>query len=222
MPYDDNSGYDLLAYMNDKFYKVQIKTTEKVINNICMRFSLSRTNPYKKTSEKYDKNEVDLFALYCVENDWCGIIDYNEHSKEISFWLEKSSNCIHMAEDYEFHKQIYSISNIDTIQNTIDHSKDHKRRESESKKDICPICNKNMERDRAKMCIECYRKSIHKNTYQDDVDKDELLQLILTTPFTQIGKKYGVSDNAIRKWCKKLDLPYNKEQIKKYKESNNI
>lgn len=29
-------------------------------------------------------------------------------------------------------------------------------------------------------------------------------------------KKHGVSDNAIRKWCKKYNLPYKKKDIKSY------
>ena len=35
-------------------------------------------------------------------------------------------------------------------------------------------------------------------------------------PFTQIGKKYGVSDNAVRKWCDFYDLPRKSTEIKKY------
>jgi len=35
-------------------------------------------------------------------------------------------------------------------------------------------------------------------------------------PFTQIANKYGVSDNAIRKWCKAYNLPTKKSEIKKY------
>ena len=31
--------------------------------------------------------------------------------------------------------------------------------------------------------------------------------------FVEIGKKYGVSDNAIRKWCKKYNLPYKKYKL---------
>jgi hypothetical protein len=33
-------------------------------------------------------------------------------------------------------------------------------------------------------------------------------------PFTQIGKKFGVTDNAIRKWCKSMGLPSKSSEIK--------
>lgn len=46
----------------------------------------------------------------------------------------------------------------------------------------------------------------------------ELIELILTKPFLQIGKEFGVSDNAIRKWCKFYNLPYRKKDILNMKE----
>ena len=46
--------------------------------------------------------------------------------------------------------------------------------------------------------------------------RKELKQLIRTKPFTQIGKMYGVSDNAIRKWCDFEKLPRKKNEINKY------
>lgn len=43
--------------------------------------------------------------------------------------------------------------------------------------------------------------------------KAKLLKDLLKMPLLQIGKKYGVSDNAIRKWCKSYNLPYKKQDI---------
>jgi hypothetical protein len=42
-----------------------------------------------------------------------------------------------------------------------------------------------------------------------EVSKEELTQLISKYPLTEIGKKFGVSDNAVKKRCKRLniDLP---------------
>lgn len=50
---------------------------------------------------------------------------------------------------------------------------------------------------------------------------DELWELIKTMPFTQVGKLYGVTDNAIRKWCKEYGLPYRKRDIERRIEKNN-
>lgn len=45
------------------------------------------------------------------------------------------------------------------------------------------------------------------------LSKELLLDLIQKHPFVQIGKMYNVSDNAIRKWCKKYNLPYRKKDL---------
>lgn len=47
-------------------------------------------------------------------------------------------------------------------------------------------------------------------------NREELKHLIRTLPFTQIGKMYGVSDNAVRKWCDFEKLPRKKKEIKSY------
>lgn len=39
--------------------------------------------------------------------------------------------------------------------------------------------------------------------------KEILMEDVKKLPFTSIGKKYGVSDNAIRKWCKSMDIQSN-------------
>ena len=48
--------------------------------------------------------------------------------------------------------------------------------------------------------------------------KTELKEQTMKHPFTKIAKAYGVSDNAVRKWCKSYNLPYKKKDIKKEKE----
>ena len=47
------------------------------------------------------------------------------------------------------------------------------------------------------------------------ITREKLKELIRKTPFSQIGREYGVSDNAIRKWCVKYGLPSKVGDIKK-------
>lgn len=60
--------------------------------------------------------------------------------------------------------------------------------------------------------MECSHKLLRR---AERPDKETLQNLITTKPFVQIGKMYGVSDNAVRKWCKAYDLPYKYNDIKK-------
>lgn len=47
-------------------------------------------------------------------------------------------------------------------------------------------------------------------------NREELKTLIRKKSFIQIGKDYGVTDNAIRKWCKAYNLPSLKRDINSY------
>lgn len=82
------------------------------------------------------------------------------------------------------------------------------------------------------LCLDCgkkiFKKSLRCNSCNNKIphlhkktviwpSKETLREDILNNSFLSIGKKYGVSDNAIRKWCKSYKLPYLKKDIKKLK-----
>ena len=76
---------------------------------------------------------------------------------------------------------------------------------------VCPECG--MTKDvHAKVCKECFSKikSNHKPS------KEKLLQIILNNNgnFTNVGKLFGISDNAVRKWCKGYNLPSHSRDYK--------
>ena len=96
-------------------------------------------------------------------------------------------------------------------------SKENKKRKR--KKDTCPLCEKNQKLKSSQYCNECYneiRKKQYDKEREEKISRKELKSLIRTTPFTKIGEQFGVSDNAIRKWCKSYGLPSKSSEIKKY------
>ena len=66
----------------------------------------------------------------------------------------------------------------------------------------------------ATRCRNCANKFFA--TRKIPIEREELKYLIRSKPFTQIGKDFGVSDNAVRKWCDKYNLPRRVIDIKKY------
>lgn len=64
-----------------------------------------------------------------------------------------------------------------------------------------------------KRCVKC-ANALHRVTERPN--REELKFLIRNYPFTKIGKMYGVSDNAIRKWCESEKLPRKSKEIKSY------
>ena len=83
-------------------------------------------------------------------------------------------------------------------------------------KNTCIDCGKEIRNTslRCKACENEFRRIEAANDFP--VNREELKQLIRTTSFLQIGKQFNVSDNAIRKWCRNLNLPCRAHDIKKY------
>ena len=103
---------------------------------------------------------------------------------------------------------------------------------------VCPNCNQQLETTGSKnkaykeekvinRCVDCGKEIQSRSTRckacagklrsQETVlpcTREELKMLIRMTPFTKIGEKYGVSDNAIRKWCVRFNLPSKVSEIK--------
>ena len=94
-----------------------------------------------------------------------------------------------------------------------------KKNTKNTKKTIyfCPLCGKEMACG-AKLCLECYNKERASRIPL----KDKLLYLILRYPLTQIAKMYNVSSKSVEKWCKKYNLPYKQNQIKKLRDEYNV
>lgn len=81
---------------------------------------------------------------------------------------------------------------------------------------FCCDCGKKISQG-ATRCRECdvhYRQTLNPSTMT--ASREELKSLIRIKSFCEIGKMFKMSDNAIRKWCIKYNLPSKKSDIKKY------
>lgn len=63
------------------------------------------------------------------------------------------------------------------------------------------------------LCIDCYQKLKSKNIPPKEVILEELKNF---TSFWELGQKYNVSDNTVRKWCKRYDLPFRTSEVKEW------
>lgn len=86
---------------------------------------------------------------------------------------------------------------------------------------LCPNCHSQTDNFCGKNIKKIeYRKNNKEKTIKNPpINRKDLKQKIRTIPFTKIGEEYGVSDNAVRKWCKKYNLPYSSRKIKEYSDS---
>ena len=78
---------------------------------------------------------------------------------------------------------------------------------------LCQNCGRPLSTNKSGICQIC----VHEKQKRCEWPTREILkEKIRTKPFLQIGKEYNVSDNAVRKWCKYYNLPFKKQDIKKY------
>lgn len=78
----------------------------------------------------------------------------------------------------------------------------------------CVKCGINGVKNPNSQCRSCASKQ--ESSLKYTISRDELKKDIRIMPMVQVGKKYNISDNAIRKWCEYHNLPKKKSEIKSY------
>lgn len=68
--------------------------------------------------------------------------------------------------------------------------------------DECPCCGEEKPKKQKFCSLECFSK--HSRVFE--VSKEELEQLVKDHPYERIGEMFGVTGNAIKKRCKKLEI----------------
>ena len=131
-------------------------------------------------------------------------IDEDKHNNSLDNLMVFKSNADHAA----FHKGVDAVQDGDVWYCPGKRIYD---------KEVCSVCNTNYKDAKAKMCVNCrerLNRMFIKNTNIQLPDRDVLKEKIRISNFLQIGREYGVSDNAVRKWCKFYGLPYQTFVIK--------
>ena len=78
----------------------------------------------------------------------------------------------------------------------------------------CKICGKPIARCNKAFCIDCFKAENRKRV----PPRETLKELLKTKSFVAIGREYGVTDNAVRKWCISYNLPSKTSDIRNSQE----
>lgn len=217
IPYGDNSRYDIIVDVGDELLRVQCKSSSNPIKNgirdlDAFHFSTvtQTTNTKETVRKRYDESQIDYFAT--AYDGKVYLIPVSECSTSKTLRLKpptNGSNVYNKAEDYLLenmlgHKVKTSFCSEECSSSITESTIAHKEH-------ICVKCHRNPVSKDGIMCVECYRLSSRKTEWPS---KEELKELIRTKSFVQIGKDFGVSDNAVRRWCKSYNLPTRMSDIK--------
>ena len=144
-----------------------------------------------KNNIKKRKHVHDLVAEAFIENP-LGLEEVNHKD------YNKGNNC---------------VDNLEWITHE-DNMNDMFKHYNVKTQNFCPDCGK-LIGNASKRCISCNNRHRY-NRFILPISRNQLKSLIRTTSFKSIGKIYGVSDNTIKKWCLKLELPNLKSKIESY------
>lgn len=193
IPFGDNEKADLVADFNGKLNKIQVKTSVKAENGI-MKFKVTSSTLHHKNGCKhiYTPEEIDYFACYNIARDKIFLIKVEKpFGSTISIRYEAPLN--NRVSDIRFESD-YLIENI--LSSNISFEEEE---QSDKEQKFCSECGKLLSaRNTSGLCNKCSLKKIRK---VDRPSKETLEKELRETNFVQVGKKYGVTDNAIRKWC---------------------
>lgn len=169
------------------------KSTEEYLQSTCIKSPLLK--------EKLFRDGIKQRICECCGlSEWLGQPiplelhhkDENHYNNELNNLEILCSNC-HSLKTYQTKEQ-----------NT----------KSEKQKKCCD-CGKLIS-NKATRCKSCDAKQRNNRKVQERPQREELKELIRNNSFLALGKKYNISDNAIRKWCKSENLPTSKTEINAY------
>lgn len=220
IPYGENSRYDFIVDINNHLLRVQSKTSSGILNEkdelVGIKFPCrsTRVSAQGNFQRKYTKDEIDYFCTFW--NGICYVIPVEECSNEktLRFFYPSSGQKqkISLVEDYTIEKQwakyLFESQTFEKVEDNLNFIKQNNKQYK--KNNTCIKCG-SIITDNATFCAKCVKKE--NRIVKNRPSREELKQLIRTLPFTQIGNKYGVTDNAIRKWCDNENLPKVKSEI---------
>lgn len=215
IPYGNGAKYDFVVDINGELLRIQCKSCSHprrngVIDTNAIQISTvsQTTNTQKTVRHTYSKKQIDYFAT-CF-NDKVYIIPVEECSTSKTLRFTPPSNNqsqYNKAEDYE-------ITNFFSENDELVKTKQELEERKTNSQNYCLVCNKPISKNSTTgLCGECYKENMK---VVQRPSREELKEMIRNIPFVTIGKRYGVTDNTVRKWCRAENLPSRVGDIKKY------
>lgn len=181
------------------------------------------TESVTKARQKRKRELVYIMGGKCVlcgYNKCIAALEFHHIDKSTKTRQLSSGSCYSWEEDVEEVKKCALVCSnchkeIEAFDLTVESTFDEKRCQEindlhEKEKYLCRNCGKELDGGLI-YCSDC--RSIM-NRKVDRPPKEELKNLIRNNSFASVGKKFGVIDKTISRWCKDYNLPHRIKDIK--------
>lgn len=217
IPYGNGAKYDFIADINGKLLRIQCKSCKNARGKgyydevaICIYTTAQKTNNAEKVA--YTKDDIDFLATFWKDTVYLIPIDEIKNRTRFTIRLTPPKNHNKNYNDGANYELKNFIAPSEELTASKEYWNNFRIVEKDDRK--CIECGKVIRQDsRSGLCLEC---SLKKQTKITDINRDKLKREIRSLPFVKVGEIYNVTDNAVRKWCVKFNLPSKKEDIKKY------
>jgi hypothetical protein len=104
VPLTEHAAFDLVAFLDDRFFRVQVKYRTVNHGRIRVVFESTWADRHGIHRTPMSKTEVDIVLVYCPETDQCHYVDPREHHGAITLRIDPPRNNqrtgVHLAEDH--------------------------------------------------------------------------------------------------------------------------
>ncbi len=111
IPLGDAAPYDLVVDTGNRLLKIQVKTGR--LRNGCILFPTMRFSGHSGKGRRYEPTEIDLFAVYCPDNERIYVMPRDDSLTEGRLRCFETRNNqkekIRWADKYEFDKHVKEL-----------------------------------------------------------------------------------------------------------------
>lgn len=192
LPMNDTQDYDLIVDKEDVLYKIQVKATAQ---RSPYGYSIVSIKSCGGTNGSVYKTLLDTNV------DYLFVLTEKQEMYEIPLCDISAFNALNLGPD----RQCYRVDSLPNI---------YVKKEKESQTIYCKECGTIISgTSESSLCFDCAMKE---RRVAERPEAKVLAQEIVSSNFSAVGRKYGVSDNAIRKWCVSYGIPKTKKELEEW------
>lgn len=225
IPYGDCSKYDFIVDLGDELIKIQCKSSvnplkkdgTRDLDAFCFSTVTQTTNTKETVRKRYTEEQIDYFATYFGGKVYVVPVQECSTHKTLRFKAPSNNTSFNKAEDYLLENMFRHKVSPEFIEARDSEYIPQQNAVLKKRTYICSQCGVNEVYKEGNICADC----AHLNSRKvERPNREQLKELIRLESFVEVGKRFNVTDNTIRKWCKSYNLPNKRSDIKSINDIN--